>query len=804
MLKKFLIQFIFFLLLASSVFSSNKEDESFLLASEAFSDGFYEAGVSLFERFIESFPESEKTSQAKLYLAKSHYFKKDYSKALSILSDVASNRKSETILDEIYCWFSQVYFKKKEYEESLKFSEKVLEKYPQSKFISLANYLSASNFYELGQSKKAETIFEKIIKNTSDEEISKNSYTKLLPIYFKNGNYSAMEALGQDYIRKYPFGPLKGKIYYYIAESNRLGQNFDKALAWYHKALSVGDGSRNDSIHHNMMLTFLANGQKKQAKIRINGIKSNELRLLAEAIYYFKTKQYVKALGLLESFLKKFKNSEFKAAVYLKKADVLYEMGRINDSLSMYAYVIEEFSTSERAETTNSAYYGLAWCYLKNGEFKRAITEFKNILEYTDNSVVKISSQIQIADAYQEAKEYKAALDIYNRILKSDSKTIYADYIQFQVGNIFLKTKKFDRAALTFENLKKNFPNSKLIPQTQYYLAMVYFSREEYAQAGILLKDFTEKFSDDSLLVSVYYLYGKCFFNQKDYSSAVDIFKKTVKMLKGRVAQDKEIAMLVRIDLGNAYFNLSLFNEAKKTWKGFLRSFPRSEYSGLVALYLGDLYEMEENYKKAVKHYKIALGNFKNSQLRGEALFSLGHLYWRKGNLNEARRYLSKVTEHDTDFFLKARLYLAKINKLEGETQAAIKIYDELIATDASIVLLALLDKAHIYKQEKEYDKAIKLFNRVIENGNDSSNVIFALASCLEKVSNEQEAIKQYLKIISTSSDNDFKVKSYFRIARIHEKQNQNKEAERIYREIIKLGTKEAKIAKEKIKHLRP
>ncbi len=48
-----------------------------------------------------------------------------------------------------------------------------------------------------------------------------------------------------------------------------------------------------------------------------------------------------------------------------------------------------------------------------------------------------MSSQIQIADAYQETGKYIEALDIYNLILKSQPNTVYADYVQFQVGMCF-------------------------------------------------------------------------------------------------------------------------------------------------------------------------------------------------------------------------------------------------------------------------------------------------------------------------------------------------------------------------------
>ena len=105
-------------------------------------------------------------------------------------------------------------------------------------------------------------------------------------------------------------------------------------------------------------------------------------------------------------------------------------MGRLNDSISVYKYVIDNFKGLPYAESINKAHYGLAWCYLKNGKFKKAIDEFKSTLEDANNPVVKVSSQIQIADAYQETGKYIEALDIYNSILKDQPNTVYADYVR--------------------------------------------------------------------------------------------------------------------------------------------------------------------------------------------------------------------------------------------------------------------------------------------------------------------------------------------------------------------------------------
>ena len=51
-------------------------------------------------------------------------------------------------------------------------------------------------------------------------------------------------------------------------------------------------------------------------------------------------------------------------------------------------------------------------------------------------------------------------------------------------------------------------------------------------------------------------------------------------------------------------------------------------------------------------------------------------------------------------------------------------------------------------------------------------------------------------------ADLDYKVKAYFRIAKIYERQNRLEEAKEIYRKITQLDVDEARIAEEKIEEI--
>ncbi len=786
------------------VSAADTEAERFAVALKAFSDGFYDAALSLFKRIIEDYPEGQYLTSSKLYSAKCYYFKEDYKKALEIFESVIKSNVETGKLIQAYYWSALVYFKGKDFDKTIAYTEKIIDNFKDAPLVWKTHYLLADTKIQLNEIDQANELLLKVIEESTDPELLDMAYAKLLNLYYNLKKYPKIISLAQEYLRQFPNGIIQAKIYFYLAESYYWRDEWDRALGYYRKALELNrDDDLADLIHQGIGLTYLANNEKVKAKLNIDKIKDKQLRHYSQGVYYFRTNDYIQALEVLTIFIRENPDSHLIADAYLNKADLLYEMGRINDAISNYRYILEKFNSGENSDAINKAHYGLAWCYLKNGKFKKAIDEFKNTLEYANNAIVKVSSQIQIADAYQETGKYDQALTIYNEILNGHPNTVYADYIQFQTGICFLKKNDLSNAFLALKNLRNNFPSSRLISQAQYYLAVGYFSQEDYAQAKSLLRNFIEKFPTDELLGKVYYLYGKCFFNEKKYQEALKTFKQIPKY------GDQDIQELSYIDIGNIYLNLSEYTMAKKIWKKFLSKYPNSQYAGIVGLYLGGLYEKENNYSEAEFYYKKVIQDYKNSDSAQEALFSLGHLYWNQDNTKKAINYFQKLAQRKTSLGLKGKFYLAKIFAHNEQNQKAFQIYDELINTEGEMSQLALSAKAFLLKDTKKYQQAIDYFKTAISKGLDNPEIRFALGFCLEKTDQNLAAIEEYFKAIYAFSNQDtaessknYEVKAYFRIAKIYEKNAMIEEAKKIYKKIIDSDFQEKKIAQMRLKEL--
>ena len=805
----------FLLLLIISFFgprtalAERTHDDRLKIAIKAFSDDFYDASLALFNKYVQDFPDSPMLHEVKLYIAKCYYYKNDYSQALATLNQVVKNSPKAEVLTESYYWLSTIYFKGKDYGNSLNYAERIINIYPACEFFWPARYLEAKNYLGLGRSQKAEEILNSILALSPNQEAVSEAYLSLLNFYRQNADHSSTIELASSYLARFPGGRLKDKMHFWLAEGYYASGQYDKALANYKYAKNLNyDQELSNLIYQGLGYTYLAKGNHSQAKSNIDNITDKELRHYSQGVYYFETADHVQALETFNMFLRDNPKSQFAAEVTLSKADLLYEMGRLNDAVYTYRHILGKLNAKEHSLIVNKAHYGLAWCYLKSGRHKEAIDEFKNTLKYTDNQVVKTSSQVQIADVYQETGKFDTALDIYSTILVDYPNTVYADYVQFQIGMCFLKKKELEKAFLALNNLKNNFPSSKLVPQAQYYLAVGYFSMDNYSQAVSLLEDFKDRFPRDSFIFKVEYLCGKSFFNQKKYLSALEVFKKLTVASK-----DNEIKQLALIDIGNTHLSLRQFNKAEKAWRSFLTKYPDSSHFNLVALYLGGLYEKEKKYTEAERIYQEVVSGPGDSSLFDEALISLGHLYWNEGDLGKAEIYFTKLIDKDTPLAKKARLYLAKLAVAGGDNDKALEFYSQLIESKDSASKVAIGEKAALLKNMKKYREAVKFYRLAAEEGLSAPDMVFSLGLCLERIGKSDLAIEEYFKVIyEFSAENNqaardelehYMVKSYFRIAKIHEKQNKIEEAKKVYKKLIDLEVKESKIAKARLDELK-
>ena len=505
----------------------------------------------------------------------------------------------------------------------------------------------------------------------------------------------------------------------------------------------------------------------------------------------------MKSLDSINTFLNKFPHSDKAAAAYLNKAESLYRLGRINDSLYAYQKVITNFNTPEQGKNINRAYYGMARDYFKDSKFKQAIEIFKNIIRKSDDKILKIDSLIALADSYKIIADWHNALSQYSGILKIYPKNNYRDYIYFQIGTIMLRQNKFYEAISNFNKLENEFPASRFLPEAEYYTGFAYLTVGDFNKAAQAIGSFIAQYPRNYLIPKAYYLYGKSLMGKGNYQKALGPFLKVLAK-----PADNDTKELAYINIIQSYYLLSDFSRAIRQARNFLRLFTHSPKRSFIYLYLGRIYQHQAVFDKAEYFYEKVLEGHKASSAYREAVFSLGVLYMQKGFLSQAQSYFKMLDNGNGSLSFKAKLYLGDIYLQQDKKEKALDIYKKLAIGKSKIVHLALAKEAFLLEDMDEYSQAVKVFREVLTRYGDSARIRFALGLSLEKINRINEAIAEYLKIIYNFNIVGDKVKAYFRLAKIYERKRDFIKAKDMYQKIIATGRNEAKVARLRLNNL--
>ncbi len=206
----------------------------------------------------------------------------------------------------------------------------------------------------------------------------------------------------------------------------------------------------------------------------------------------------------------------------------------------------------------------------KEDQFLIAIEKYRDIKNRFPYSPRATDSELRIADAYFAQESYLEAESAYEIFRELHPSYPESDYVQFQIAmsyyNLIPENPARDlssayRAIDAFNMLKQRFPDSKYVEKSE---ALIVESRKKLAEHESTVAEF--------------------YFRRKHYLSASYRYAALLKDF-GSLGYDEEA--LLR--LGQCYYNIRMFDNAKDSLSRLLKEFPESNFSSLAKSLVEDI-----------------------------------------------------------------------------------------------------------------------------------------------------------------------------------------------------------------------
>ncbi|MBS1589779.1 MAG: tetratricopeptide repeat protein [Bacteroidetes bacterium] len=496
---------------------------------------------------------------------------------------------------------------------------------------------------------------------------------------------------------------------------------------------------------------------------------------LALAHYYFEHEQLTKAIPYFESAgIANLTNEEIAIAKF-ELAYAYFNSRRFDQATTLFASIKE---VPGKYFVQGNYYYGLL--AYNDSKYEEALNSFQRI---QNEPQYKGIVPYYIAEIYYFTGARKKALEEAIRLTKQKDKLFYDNELYLLAAQVLFEEQRYGEALPFFEHYYDNV--DAIRKEELYEMAYSYYRVNEWKHAIDKFKPLSD--AQDSLGQTSMYLLGDCYLKAKDKKSARNAFGVCSDM-SFNVGQQEASLLLY----GKLSYELGFNQDAVRSFKSLIQSFPGSDYAGEAKTYLSDVLMKSQRYEEAYQYLKTVLdkspdywrvwqkatyGYAMDEYQQGEwtqaqkllnasllqpsdkayeaaAYFWLGELATRNDRPEEALNYLKqfmvKVDKSGNVSKISPQATLANASLLMGynamnqnDYAAAQGYFAKAKDSDQTLSAIATAREADAAFMRKNYKDALALYDKAISLGGEDADyarlqkaiVLGAQGKSVEKIS---------------------------------------------------------------------
>ncbi|MBK3333252.1 tetratricopeptide repeat protein [Persephonella atlantica] len=593
--------------------------------------------------------------------------------------------------------------------------EKLIEKYPEAKFINDAYYLLGIVYYNLKEYKNALRLF------------SKGCQTGTIP---KSKDYSCMSAA------------ILSMRFYKIEDAEQFLKNIDLT-------------DDNSLFWHSVL--FLQMGKPEEADNLIKGISCENLDInFVEYCRYIRG-YILFAMHSFEESLKILKNidsSIYYRHLLLLKGFSYLNMNKLPEASAYFKKFLEGYGSVEKI--SDYAIYGLGIIDIKRGKLREAV-ERAGVLEVRNPELAQ-NLYIKIAEELADRKDFINAFVILQKSVKTGNR--YIDYLRKKIAITAYNTGNYQYAFLMFKDI--NQPRfllyagysllklNKSVEAKEYFekayitadeteikekslkhLADIYFQLRQfrdYLNTVKRLKRYDPEYTSD--LLGWYFFvkkeYRKAYLSFKDpYMKAVSAFNGNLLKEAYQITKDKKDRKS-RFLLAYIYMKKEQLDKAREILKEL------STGNDQIAQEAGYLYAYsyfsQQEYEKAAEAFRQYAQRYPDTKLGKQAVLRMADSYYNMGDTEKARQiyrqFIQRYSNSPEAIDAAYQLTILEMKSSEGDVAKQINSFLQKYPNYPFVNLLKL-QLADYYLEKKEYKKAEDIYTEIANSDAKESDYAF-------------------------------------------------------------------------------
>ncbi len=772
----------------------NYIDANYYYGFISFYDKNYRQALESF-RVVENQPTYQKI--VPYYIAEIYYFNGEKDKAIQYAED-ALKKGGQYYEIEMKQLIGHAYFEKKEFAKALPYLEEYVSKSAKVRREDL--YELAYSYYSAGQYQKAITSLKEL--GGKEDSLAQNSMYLLADAYLKTGQKanarSAFLFGAQNNSNQFQ---REVSRFHYAKLSYELGYN-DIALNEFQSFTRDYPNSTFQQEARELLVASLANGNNYQDALNLfqslstqsENVKRVYPRVLyGRAVELINDQQLRQAEELLDRLLSSPYNTSLIPFANFWKGEIAYRTSRNDEAIAYLNKYISNPLSNEEVNLVN-ARYTLGYAYMKNAEYRLALTQFEQITKTVSASspAVEQDAYLRSADVNFMEKRFSQALSMYENVMRFGLPN--SDYALFQKAIISGAANRSKEKVQLLESLEQRYPTSRLIPDAQLEIANTYLAEENFRESIDPLNRLLRNKNAESLFPQGYLKLGVAHFNLNNNPQALEAFKRLVSGYPNSEESDQAIEYVRSIFVENgqpgefvtfmktngknityseedsltyASAQIQLQNKntenALRSLEDYLRKFPDGKYAIDANFFAADIYNTKKDYANAFTYYSNVAAKAPNKYAEQSILQAARISYFELKDYVKAEQFFTQLrtAATTTDNKLEAMRGLLRVQyKLNKWTEAVPNAQDLLqqkgVATDDKMMANMILAKSS--QQNNQLDMASSYYKAVIALGKSeyAAEARYRIAEILLAQNNLEQAEKAAFEVVNKAGSYDY------------------------------------------------
>lgn len=453
----------------------------------------------------------------------------------------------------------------------------------------------------------------------------------------------------------------------------------------------------------------------------------------------------------------------------------------------------------DQLEKNKYSAYTIAKTFHENHLLNFALQAYKKATELNPES----NFTFQIASIYGEKGDMHNMFDTFLNAIDVDEK--YVKTVVRFAGK-YITDDSEDSNNKLFKNLvlKRNQTNPK--NAWNQLLSWLFMQQKDYFKAFVQERALYNRTQETLEKIEEI---GEIAFENNDYNAAKKIFNYIVEKSTYEIEKLYAQRYLLEIDMKSSVDNSTIQKKFDELFSAYGKSINTVE---IQVLYADFLTFNKNNPSEAISSLKNTLKLPVNKFQKGMIKLKLGDVLVFNNKFNEALINFSQVQTSLKNHILaqQARYKVAQTSYFKGDfdwAETQLKVLkgstSQLIANDALDLSLIIADnsvqdslktalklyaKADLFAYQNKNKETITVLNEILENHKGHAiedEALMKQASIFERLGEYKNAENNYLKVMALNAEDILVDDAYYKLAELHNKQNNTEKAKEYYQKII-------------------